>query len=140
MSKIRRILIAIASAVSYMYYFPLIQQSATASSPNLVFLNQLPGFENGKQYRIRMRYSVVAHRTTTTTAYVRLYIVNAGAFAFINLKLHMVPTTPGDYEYSGEIDTVITATLSGTVLTLGGRFDGNASDFTLTDIYIEKVS
>lgn len=140
MSFFRRRLMMGKKKTNYLYYYPLIQQSATAASPNMVFLSQIEGFTQNKQYRIRMNYYIKAYRTNTNTAYSRIYIVNAGAFSFVNLKLHQVPTTVGEYEYSGSIDTIITATLTGNYLTLGGRFDGQASDFTLTEIYIEEVS
>lgn len=140
MSIFRRRLMMGKKKSSYMYHYPLIQQSSTVASPNMVFLSQITGFIQNKQYRIRMNYHVVAHRTNTNTAYARIYIVNAGAFAFVNLKLHLVPTTLGDYEFSGNIDTIVTATLTGNQLTLGGRFDGQASDFTLSELYIEEVA
>ena len=124
----------------YMYYYPLIEQSSTVENPTMVFLTQLPNFVQGNRYRIRMHYRIIAHRTNITTAYARVYVVNAGAFAFQNLKLQLVPTEFGDYEYEGDIDTTVTSTLSGGFMSIGGRFDSQAADFTLTDLYIEDVT
>ena len=138
MSMFRRRLM-MGSKKSYMFYFPLIQMSATLSRPSLTLAGPLNGFVQGKTYRIKFNYHVVAHKTTTTTAYVRIYVSNQGAFSFKNLKLQLVPTTPGDYTYTGAVDTTVTADLAGTTMSFGGRFDNNASDFTIADLYISEV-
>ena len=138
MSMFRRRLM-MGSKKSYMFYFPLIQMSAPLSNPSLTLAGPLSGFAQGKTYRIKFNFHVVAHRTTTTTAYVRIYISNQGAFSFKNLKLQLVPTTPGDYTYTGSVDTTVTADLTGATMLFGGRFDNNASDFIISELYISEV-
>lgn len=105
----------------------------------MIFAGPLSGFAQGKTYRIKFNFRVIAHRTTTTTAYLRIYVQNQGAFSFKNLKLQLVPTTPGDYTYTGSVDTTIVADLTGTTMSFGCRFDGNASDFTISELYISEV-
>jgi len=131
-SKLRRMLIAIANAVSYIVNIPLVTVN---NATNLVTVFSGSPFEYLSYYRVRFDYSV-----NVKTAYNGSMVFvtqDNGAFTYNTMKSF---NTSAIGTYSGSVDYTVRATKNaGALLNVLFRAYTGLADVTLTNIRVEKV-
>lgn len=132
MSKLRRMLMAIANTVSYIIDIPLVTVNNVT---NLATVFNGSPFEYLSYYRVQFDYSV-----NVKTAYNGNMVFatrDSSAFTYNAMKLFNTSTIG---IYSGSVDYTVRATKNaGTVMDVLFRPYTGIADVTLTNIKVEKV-
>lgn len=138
MSKIRRMLMTLISAVNYIINVPLFQSTNTSNRIDMV-LSSDPVFTTGNSFNIVFDYYIKMYKPEAGNSYARVTVVNGRAFTYVAVLLRGA-SVAGTYEWSGHVDSVVTASKLGPGIQMQTQADGSTCEFTITNLKIKKVS
>ena len=138
MSKIRRMLMTLISAVSYIIDIPIFQSTNTNNRIDMV-LSSDPLFTTGNSFNITFDYYIKMYKAEAGNSYARVTVVNGRAFTHTAVLIRGA-TTAGTYEWSGQVNTVVAASKLGPGIQMQTQADGSTCEFTIANLKIRKIS
>lgn len=137
MSKLRRMLMAIANVMSYIIDIPIFQSTNMSNRVDMV-LSTNPVFTTGNSFNIVFDYYIKMYKELDGNSYARVTVVNGKAFTYVAVLLRGA-NVAGTYEWSGHVDYVVTASKLGPGIQMQTQADGSTCEFTITNLKIRKV-